>query len=93
MWSSPAPSCSSAPAEPSRLQLALDVEDLDASIASYRTLLGAEPAKVREGYADVAIDDPALELVLIHDPGHGGSVNHLGIEVDDTAAVEGCVPG
>ncbi len=72
----------------SRLQLALDVDDLEASIAFYRTLLGVEPAKVRDGYANFAVDQPALKLVLIHNPGRGGSINHLGIEVDDTAGVD-----
>ncbi|WP_205471311.1 ArsI/CadI family heavy metal resistance metalloenzyme [Nocardioides sp. SYSU D00038] len=72
----------------SRLQLALDVDDLDASIAFYRALLGTEPAKVRPGYANFAVADPPLKLVLLHNPGSGGSLNHLGVEVDDTDAVD-----
>lgn len=72
----------------SRIQLALNVDDLDASIAFYGKLFGTEPAKVREGYANFAVADPPLKLVLIQNPGQGGSVNHLGVEVDDTPAVD-----
>jgi catechol 2,3-dioxygenase-like lactoylglutathione lyase family enzyme len=72
----------------SRLQLALNVEDLDTSIAFYRTLFGIEPAKVRPGYANFAVIEPPLKLVLIENPGQGGSVNHLGVEVADTDAVD-----
>jgi catechol 2,3-dioxygenase-like lactoylglutathione lyase family enzyme len=68
----------------SRLQLALNVDDLDASIAFYRKLFGTEPAKVRDGYANFAVADPPLKLVLILNRGQGGSVNHLGVEVSDT---------
>ena len=72
----------------SRLQLALNVDDLDASIAFYRKLFGTEPAKVREGYANFAVADPPLKLVLIQNPGQGGSLNHLGVEVTDTEALD-----
>jgi catechol 2,3-dioxygenase-like lactoylglutathione lyase family enzyme len=72
----------------SRVQLALNVDDLDESIAFYSTLFGTEPAKVRPGYANFAVTEPPLKLVLIENPGHGGSVNHLGVEVADTAAVD-----
>ena len=72
----------------SRLQLALNVEDLEASIAFYRTLFGTEPAKVRPGYANFAVAEPPLKLVLIENPGQGGSVNHLGVEVADTDTVD-----
>jgi catechol 2,3-dioxygenase-like lactoylglutathione lyase family enzyme len=72
----------------SRIQLALNVDDLEASIAFYTALLGAEPAKVKPGYANFAVADPALKLVLIENPGHGGSVNHLGVEVSDTDTVD-----
>ena len=65
----------------SRMQLALNVDDLDASITFYSKLFGAEPAKVREGYANYAIAAPPLKLVLIENPGKGGSINHLGVEV------------
>jgi catechol 2,3-dioxygenase-like lactoylglutathione lyase family enzyme len=72
----------------SRVQLALNVEDLDASIAFYAALFGAEPAKVRPGYANFAIAEPPLKLVLVESPGQGGSLNHLGVEVADTDAVD-----
>lgn len=66
----------------SRVQLALNVDDLDASIAFYSTLFDTEPAKVKPGYANFAITEPALKLVLVENPGHGGSINHLGVEVE-----------
>jgi catechol 2,3-dioxygenase-like lactoylglutathione lyase family enzyme len=72
----------------SRLQLALNVDDLDASVAFYAELFGTEPAKVRPGYANFAVAEPPLKLVLIENAGHGGSVNHLGIEVADTDRVD-----
>ena len=72
----------------SRIQLALNVDDLDASIAFYRTLFGTEPAKVRPGYANFAVAEPPLKLVLIENPGQGGSLNHLGVEVSDVDTVD-----
>jgi catechol 2,3-dioxygenase-like lactoylglutathione lyase family enzyme len=72
----------------SRIQLALNVDDLDTSIAFYRTLFGTEPAKVRPGYANFAIAEPPLKLVLIENPGQGGSINHLGVEVTDVDSVD-----
>ena len=72
----------------SRLQLALNVDDLDASIAFYSGLFGTRPAKTRPGYANFAVTEPPLKLILIENPGHGGSINHLGVEVADTAAVD-----
>jgi lactoylglutathione lyase len=70
-----------------RVQLALNVDDLDASIAFYSRLLGVAPAKVRPGYANFAVASPPLKLVLLENPGKGGTLNHLGIEVPDTATV------
>ena len=72
----------------SRLQLALNVDDLDTSIAFYGALFGATPAKVKPGYANFAIAEPPLKLILIENPGQGGSINHLGVEVADTDAVD-----
>ncbi len=72
----------------SRIQLALNVSDIDEAVAFYRKLFGTEPAKVRPGYANFAVDQPPLKLVLLENPGHGGSLNHLGIEVGDTDAVD-----
>lgn len=72
----------------SRLQLALNVDDLDTSIAFYSHLFGTEPAKTRPGYANFAVSEPPLKLVLIENPGQGGSLNHLGVEVTDTDQVD-----
>ena len=71
----------------SRVQLALNVDDIDAAVAFYSRLFGTEPAKRRPGYANYAIDEPALKLVLIENPGAGGSLNHLGVEVASTDEV------
>ena len=71
----------------SRLQLALNVSDLDAAIAFYSKLFGTEPAKRRPGYANFAIADPPLKLVLFEGAGEPGSLNHLGIEVATTDEV------
>ena len=71
----------------SRIQLALNVDDLDKATAFYSTLFNAEPAKLEPGYANFAIVEPPLKLVLIENPGHGGSLNHLGIEVETSAQV------
>lgn len=71
----------------SRIQLALNVDDLEAAIGFYSTLFGAEPAKRKPGYANFAIAEPPLKLVLIENPGHGGSLNHLGVEVESSEHV------
>ena len=72
----------------SRVQLALNVNDIDEAVAFYSRLFGAEPAKRRPGYANFAIAEPPLKLVLLENPGHGGSLNHLGVEVSDTDIVD-----
>jgi catechol 2,3-dioxygenase-like lactoylglutathione lyase family enzyme len=72
----------------SRLQLALNVNDLDEAVTFYSKLFGAEPAKRRDGYANFAIAEPPLKLVLMENPGQGGTLNHLGIEVPDIDAVD-----
>jgi catechol 2,3-dioxygenase-like lactoylglutathione lyase family enzyme len=72
----------------SRLQLALNVNDIDEAVAFYSKLFGAEPAKRRPGYANFAIAEPPLKLVLLENPGQGGSLNHLGIEVPDIDTVD-----
>ena len=71
-----------------RIQLALNVDNLDESIAFYSKLFGTEPAKLRPGYANFAVAEPPLKLILMENPGQGGSLNHLGVEVADTDAVE-----
>src|SRR5215210_1752049 len=71
----------------SRVQLALNVDDLDAAVEFYSTLFQTRPAKRRPGYANFAIADPALKLVLFENPGAGGSLNHLGVEVSSPEEV------
>ncbi|MFE9031431.1 ArsI/CadI family heavy metal resistance metalloenzyme [Streptomyces iakyrus] len=72
----------------SRVQLALRVTDLDASIAFYSKLFGTEPAKLRDGYANFAIAEPPLKLVLIEgEADEDTRLDHLGVEVDSTEAV------
>jgi catechol 2,3-dioxygenase-like lactoylglutathione lyase family enzyme len=74
----------------SRVQLALRVADLEASIAFYSKLLGAEPAKRRPGYANFAIAEPALKLVLLEGTaGDPTRLDHLGVEVESTEEVAG----
>jgi len=71
----------------SRIQLALNVDNLAEGVAFYSQLFKTEPAKVKEGYANFAIAEPPLKLVLIENPGHGGSINHLGVEVESSEKV------
>ena len=76
----------------SRIQLALNVTDLDAAVDFYSKLFGAEPAKRRPGYANFAIIEPPLKLVLIEGgakraAGVAGALNHLGVEVDEPEEV------
>ena len=71
----------------SRFQLSLNVSDVDEAVAFYSRLLGVEPAKHREGYANFVVSDPPLKLVVIEDEGTPGTVNHLGIEHADGTAV------
>jgi catechol 2,3-dioxygenase-like lactoylglutathione lyase family enzyme len=76
----------------SRVQLALNVSDLDAAIEFYAKLFSSPPAKVRPGYANFAIGDPPLKLVLIEAPDHRGRgltgvINHLGVEVETPEVV------
>lgn len=78
----------------SRVQLALNVSDLEASVAFYSTLFGVEPHKRRPGYANFAVSEPPLKLVLIEVPadqrgtGVAGALNHLGVEVEAVEQVE-----
>lgn len=71
----------------SRVQLALNVDDLEGSIAFYSKLFNTQPHKVKPGYANFAVAEPPLKLVLIENPGQGGSVNHLGVEVASSEEV------
>ena len=72
----------------SRVQLALNVENIDEAVAFYSKLFGTEPAKRHEGYANFAVADPPLKLVLLENAGQGGTLNHLGVEVESTGAVD-----
>jgi catechol 2,3-dioxygenase-like lactoylglutathione lyase family enzyme len=73
----------------SRVQLALRVSDLEASVAFYTKLFGAEPAKRRPGYANFAIAEPPLKLVLLEgEPDRPTVMDHLGVEVETGEAVE-----
>jgi catechol 2,3-dioxygenase-like lactoylglutathione lyase family enzyme len=72
----------------SRVQLALNVSNMDEAIAFYSKLFAVGPAKVRPGYANFAIADPPLKLVLIQGADDvAGSLNHLGVEVESTQEV------
>jgi catechol 2,3-dioxygenase-like lactoylglutathione lyase family enzyme len=71
----------------SRVQLALNVADLDDAIAFYSKLFGTAPAKVRPGYANFAVAEPPLKLILIAGNAEGGTLNHLGVEVESTDEV------
>jgi catechol 2,3-dioxygenase-like lactoylglutathione lyase family enzyme len=71
-----------------RLQLALNVSDIDAAVDFYSKLFGTEPAKRRPGYANFAIAEPPLKLVLFENPSATDKLNHLGIEVESSPQVE-----
>ncbi len=66
-----------------RLQLALNVDNLDASIAFYSQLFGVAPHKLRDGYANFEIAEPPLKLVLFEQPGETQRLNHLGVELQN----------
>jgi catechol 2,3-dioxygenase-like lactoylglutathione lyase family enzyme len=75
----------------SRVQLALNVSNLDEAVDFYSKLFATEPAKRRDGYANFAVDEPPVKLVLIENPDAAGSLNHLGVEVfstDDVTAAQ-----
>jgi catechol 2,3-dioxygenase-like lactoylglutathione lyase family enzyme len=71
----------------SRVQLALNVSDVDQAVDFYSKLFQVEPAKRRSGYANFAVDSPPLKLVLIENPSAAGALNHLGVEVFSTDEV------
>ena len=80
-----------------RIQLALNVSDLSEAIDFYTKLFGSAPAKVKPGYANFAVADPPLKLVLIEEAGTrgtgvAGALNHLGVEVDDRRRGQRCHP-
>jgi catechol 2,3-dioxygenase-like lactoylglutathione lyase family enzyme len=71
----------------SRIQLALNVDNLEEAVTFYTKLFNTEPAKLKEGYANFAIVEPPLKLVLLENPGKGGTINHLGVEVESSDRV------
>jgi catechol 2,3-dioxygenase-like lactoylglutathione lyase family enzyme len=74
-----------------RLQLALNVTDLDEAVDFYTRMFGVEPAKTKPGYANFAIAEPPLKLVLFEGEGDPGTINHLGVETetaDEVVAAE-----
>ena len=71
----------------SRVQLALNVAELDPAIDFYSQMFKTQPHKVRPGYANFEVEDPPLKLVLIENPGGAGPLNHLGVEVQTTSEV------
>ena len=71
----------------SRVQLALNVDNLDEAITFYSKLFNTEPAKRKPGYANFAVAEPPLKLVLLENPGQGGTLNHLGVEVESSEKV------
>ena len=79
-----------------RLQLALNVSDLDQAVDFYSRMFDAKPVKTRPGYANFAVDQPPLKLVLFEGQGEPGSINHLGIETetaDEVVAAEARLTG
>jgi catechol 2,3-dioxygenase-like lactoylglutathione lyase family enzyme len=72
----------------SRIQLALNVNDIDTAVEFYRTLFDTAPAKRRPGYANFAIENPALKLILFENPEQTGTLNHLGVERESMKEVE-----
>lgn len=72
----------------SRIQLALNVDNLADAVTFYSKLFHAKPAKQYEGYANFALTEPPLKLVLFENPGQGGTINHLGVEVDTSDIVQ-----
>ncbi len=71
----------------SRVQLALNVGNIDEAISYYTKMFGVAPAKVREGYANFVVENPPLKLVLIEGHGEPGTMNHVGVEVESTDEV------
>jgi catechol 2,3-dioxygenase-like lactoylglutathione lyase family enzyme len=80
----------------SRLQLALNVSDLEDAVGFYSKLFATEPAKRRPGYANFAVENPPLKLVLIENPAAPATLNHLGVEVfsaDEVTATQARLAG
>jgi len=74
-----------------RLQLALNVSNLDEAVSYYSRLFGAEPHKRKPGYANFALDEPPLKLVLFENAKASERLNHLGVEVFDKSSLDTAV--
>jgi catechol 2,3-dioxygenase-like lactoylglutathione lyase family enzyme len=74
-----------------RLQLALNVSDLDKAVEFYSRLFGVQPHKRRPGYANFAVEQPSLKLVLLERPGAKERLNHLGVEAADAAELDSAI--
>lgn len=72
----------------SRIQLAIDVANLEEAIDFYSKMFSTEPSKVKPGYANFSIEEPPLKLVLTENVDNAGSLNHLGVEVDEVEMVD-----
>ena len=70
-----------------RLQLALNVSNIDEAVEWYSKMFGVEPAKRKPGYANFAIAEPPLKLVLFENADGGGTLNHLGVETESADEV------
>lgn len=70
-----------------RLQLALNVSDIDTAVDFYSKMFATEPAKRKQGYANFEIAQPPLKLVLIENGNEGGTLNHLGVETETSGEV------
>ena len=70
-----------------RLQLAINVSDLDQAVEFYNRMFDTKPAKTKPGYANYAIDNPPLKFVLFEQPDNGGTINHLGVETETSTEV------
>ena len=71
----------------SRVQLALNVSNLSEAVEFYSKLFATQPAKLRPGYANFAVESPPLKLVLIEGGGTPGTLSHLGVEVESSEEV------
>jgi lactoylglutathione lyase len=69
------------------MQLALNVDDLEEAVTFYSKLFDTTPTKLKQGYANFAIAEPPMKLVLLENPGKGGTINHLGVEVESSETV------
>ncbi len=70
-----------------RVQLALNVKNLEEAVEFYSKLFDVKVNKRKPGYANFAIEQPPLKLVLFENSDADERLNHLGVEVFDDADV------